>query len=286
MSGRLRGSARPSLAVVAVVGLLALVALASGERDGLPGPSGPHETPAALVDYALTAGLLVVAGLLAVLAYVLLTSRGLVRRRGFAERLGSLLVLLLVVGALSFSLSTGHRLPLSNLPFGTSAPSPSAGPDADAVRRQTPGSYSPRFRWIVPAVLGGLLLGAGLVVAVTRRRPSEPEEAAVAEALAAEVAETLHDLRAEGDARRAIVAAYARMERALGAQGVARRPAEAPHEYLARVIGELARAPAPMAALTRLYERARFSEHRLGVGERNEAIAALETIRDELRYAA
>ena len=44
--------------------------------------------------------------------------------------------------------------------------------------------------------------------------------------------ETIDDLRAEADPRRAVIAAYARMERALAAAGLPRSPAEAPDEYL------------------------------------------------------
>ena len=44
--------------------------------------------------------------------------------------------------------------------------------------------------------------------------------------------ETLDDLRAEADPRRAIIAAYARLERVLAANGVP-RTAETSDEYLA-----------------------------------------------------
>ena len=60
--------------------------------------------------------------------------------------------------------------------------------------------------------------------------------------------ETLDDLRAETDPRRAVIAAYARMERALAAYGLPRSPAEAPDEYLQRIFADLEvsrRAPPP-----------------------------------------
>ena len=58
-------------------------------------------------------------------------------------------------------------------------------------------------------------------------------------ALADVLDETLDDLRAETDPRRAVIAAYARMERALAAYGLPRRPSEAPDEYLQRIFADL-----------------------------------------------
>ena len=58
-------------------------------------------------------------------------------------------------------------------------------------------------------------------------------------ALADVLDETLDDLRAEADPRRAVIAAYARMERALAAYGLPRSPAEAPDEYLQRILADL-----------------------------------------------
>ena len=56
---------------------------------------------------------------------------------------------------------------------------------------------------------------------------------------AAAVDESLDDLRAEPDPRRAVIAAYARLERVLAAHGLPRKPAEAPLEYLGRMLAEL-----------------------------------------------
>ena len=81
------------------------------------------------------------------------------------------------------------------------------------------------------------------------------------EDLSSLVEETLDDLRDEPDVRLAIVRAYARMERVLERSGVPREEAEAPLEYVARVLLELDVRPAPVHALTELFERAKFSAH-------------------------
>lgn len=95
--------------------------------------------------------------------------------------------------------------------------------------------------------------------------------------------ETLDDLRRERDPRRAVIAAYARMERSLGGYGLPRRPAEAPLEYLGRVLAELAGSAAAARRLTRLFERAKFSEHSIDVTMKEDAIGAVAAVRDELR---
>jgi hypothetical protein len=126
-----------------------------------------------------------------------------------------------------------------------------------------------------------VLLVGGAVLLVRRRRSGPVGEEGAGDALAAAAVESLDDLRAEGDVRRAIIACYARMERALAAVGESRRPAEAPLEYLRRVLVSLA--PAPASRLTELFERAAFSVEPMGVPERERAIAALEALRAATR---
>ena len=96
--------------------------------------------------------------------------------------------------------------------------------------------------------------------------------------------EAIDDLRRDPDPRRAVIAAYARMERALTLYGVPRRPSEAPFEYLRRVGREL-EAEEPLAALTELFEVAKFSEHSVDESMRGRAIDALTAVRREVRAA-
>jgi hypothetical protein len=95
--------------------------------------------------------------------------------------------------------------------------------------------------------------------------------------------ETLDDLRAEADPRRAIIAAYARLERVLAANGIARRASETSDEYLARVLSNLELDSGAVERLTALFERAKFSQHDVDTAMKEEAIGALEQARDELR---
>jgi hypothetical protein len=139
--------------------------------------------------------------------------------------------------------------------------------------------------WIPIAIVFTATL-ATLFVAVAwmlRRELQEHPEQPLEERLAAIFDETLADLRAERDPRRAVIAAYVRMERLLGRSGMQRHPAEAPHEYVGRVLEDMVSSGSSVERLTALYERAKFSEHEIDPAMQAAAITALETIRDELR---
>ena len=82
-----------------------------------------------------------------------------------------------------------------------------------------------------------------------------------------------------------MIAAYARLERALAAYGLPRRPSEAPEEYVARILVDLDVGTASVRRLTALFERAKFSQHVVDEGMKDEAIVTLEELRAELRAA-
>jgi hypothetical protein len=138
------------------------------------------------------------------------------------------------------------------------------------------------------AIVFGLVAVAGAILAVNSRKkaarlrgiPTAPE------AVAAALDESLDDLRTDPDLRRAIVAAYARMEKVLGVVGLPRRPAEAPLEYLERALLALDTSGPSVRRLTDLFEWAKFSQHEPEPSMRDEAVDALEAVRDELRAPA
>jgi hypothetical protein len=147
--------------------------------------------------------------------------------------------------------------------------------------RKTTGAV--RFDWgpvIVVSSLTLLCLAAGAWLVLQRRR-SEPKREVAAE-LAVALERTIADLRAEPDPRKAVIAAYAQMEHALAGVGLRRMPDEAPREYLGRVLPEVGAQTASVERLTRLFERAKFSPHAIDAGMKEEAIAALESLRDDL----
>jgi len=103
----------------------------------------------------------------------------------------------------------------------------------------------------------------------------EEEMGARQEALRQAVLRSLEEVRADPDARRAIIGAYRLMEAALARTGLPRGPAEAPREYLSRALSALRLGPEAPRRLTILFERARFDDDELDLSLRDEAVAAL-----------
>ena len=114
-------------------------------------------------------------------------------------------------------------------------------------------------------------------VGETRESPTAP--------LAEVVEESLGDLRTEPDPRRAIIRCYARFERVAAASGLARQPWLTPMEFLREAMERLPVPRAAAAALTRLFELARFSDRVLGPRERGQALDALDEIKSAIEEA-
>jgi hypothetical protein len=145
--------------------------------------------------------------------------------------------------------------------------------------------YQPGISWLVVAAVLVLAVAAVTAYVISQRRARTGTRAneELAEQLALALDDALDDLRAEADPRRAIVAAYARMERVLAASGVPRHSAETADEYLGRVLLELAPGSDAVARLTDLFTQAKFSHHDVDATMKEDAIQALEQVRDELR---
>jgi Domain of unknown function (DUF4129) len=152
----------------------------------------------------------------------------------------------------------------------------------------TPDRYEPQFA-TGPILLVLVLVAIGVTAWYlsyrARRRRLEPMSEHLGPALADLLDETLDDLRAERDPRKAVIGAYARMEQALAAYGLPRDPAEAPDEYLGRILADLDVSRRATARLTALFSWAKFSGHDVAPEMKEEAIAALEAVRAELRAA-
>jgi hypothetical protein len=150
--------------------------------------------------------------------------------------------------------------------------------------KTVPFDWLPAIVVLSVAGVGAVAIGYALFRTPMRRVPTEAE---LAEQLSAVLDDSLDDLVAEKDPRRAVIAAYARMERTLAGAGLPREAAETPLEYLGRVLRELLHTSVDsVAKLTSLFEQAKFSPHRIDGGMKNEAIEALVAVRDELRTAA
>jgi hypothetical protein len=280
------GSAGRTLAVAAaVVVLVAVVAVASGGSTP-SGAVGAHRPSEGFLDAVVS--LFVVGMAIATVVVAVMVSffgryqpDGSPRKRkstvqSLVTFLVAMALLTIVVRSLAGSVGPRLRPP---------APQGAAGGgDSSAASAR----YEPEFTvWPVLAVaaLAGIAVVAWWLAARGRRQAREPHGTTPAEALADVLAETLDDLRAERDPRRAVIAAYARMERALAASGLPRDPSEAPEEYLRKILSDLAVTGRAAARLTSLFAWARFSGHDVRPEMKEEAIETLEQVQHELAAA-
>lgn len=141
---------------------------------------------------------------------------------------------------------------------------------------------SPTFEWpVLWATIVFVLVAVAVGVMRARMRPLVPlRELPFEEDVAATIESAIDDLEREPDARRAVIAAYARMEGVLGRHGLARRFSETPIEYLRRVLSRVTAHGEAVTRLTTLFERAKFSSHEIAGDAKHDAIAALREIRE------
>ena len=273
------------LAVAAVLLVAGLVAAASsGGRDM---PADVRRPGDRFLDLLFSFGLVGIAAAFAAAAVVYAfgwhLKLGEERLGGRASSLSMLLLGALVLGAIVYARRNRSG------PGSGEAPETPAELPGSADPTAAPTGYEPEFTTTPVLVALGALAAAALALWLARRgrrtgaapRLEGQTPASLEEVLAG----TLDDLRAEPDPRRAVIAAYARLEQALSAAGHPRRRSDAPAEYLSRVLREAAVSPLPVARLTSLFARAKFSPHEVGEAMRVEAIDALQDVREELRAA-
>ena len=273
------------LTTLGTLALVAVVAIAS--RGSTPsGQAGSRRPTDTLLDILLSLYIVALIGGVFLFAYLMAVRRANPSEpAGQRSRWSNMVVMLLFVGAaLLFARNfssrgfDGARTDLQQ-PTGTGEAIPTTlGPE----------SSDAEFAWIPVSIT--LLLLAVAVAGVwwsgrSRRRARGELVGPLADAVAVAVDESLDDLRAEPDPRRAVIAAYARLERVLAAYGLPRKTSEAPLEYLGRMLGELSVSPPAARRLTFLFERAKFSQHAMGPEMKEQAIVALERMRDDLAAA-
>ena len=283
MRGRAATAALPALVVL---GLVALVAIAA--TGSVPRGSSESRTPSdALLDTLFTLWIV------AVVAGGILLVYGLTQRKAIAKQMAStryprfsvasFLVFASVLAVMVWlfkSWKPDETPPAEEEPVFGGSTMPTVPTDTAPITQ-----YEPAISWLAVALVVGLVAVAVVAYVVSNRRSRRTSDAkaALARELVVALDEALDDLRAEADPRRAVIAAYARLERILAASGMARRPAETSDEYLERVLHDLALGSDAIARLTALFTRAKFSHHDVDTTMKEEAIGALEQVRDELR---
>lgn len=280
-------AAAVALSALVVVALVTVVAVAS--TGSTPGGTNASRPPSeALYDAFFTlllvaaalGGVLLVYGLTQRKAIALEVASGRYRRTGVV----SFLVVFGLFGAVTY-----WRLLEWDGPPAPEEEGEFAFPGQTELLPTLPEgaetSYEPSVSWVPLLVVAGLLIAAAVAFVIAERRSSggDPWRSTLARLLADVLDESLDDLRAEKDPRKAIIASYARLERVLAANGAPRLASETADEYLPRVLHDLELDPAAVVRLTDLFREAKFSQHEMGVALKDEAIGALEQVRDELR---
>jgi len=275
-------------AVAGLLGLLALVAFAAAGHAPAGGTSRPSASPpSVLSDYIATIALLLIPAGAFLVVYAAFLKRAYrdvpMKSAAFPLRATprpfAYIVMFFVV--LAIAVHWGHRR--TGASGGASPPVVSASDKSG--KGQQP--YDPHFQWLPMLVLGSLILGIGgsMMLLTWRRRQEEEEPDAMRVTVAQVLSETLEDLEREPDPRKAVIGAYAKMERTLAAKGFPREESEAPDEYLGRILAVVGASGHSVRRLTRLFERARFSEHEIDSGMKEDAIDSLTGLRAELLVA-
>jgi hypothetical protein len=274
---------RAAGATVGVLALLVVVALAaSGAGPATSGGDRDLVDPLATLLFVL--GAIWVAGLLVaspMMTGLTLTAGEPKPRRWHAEVLAGVIFFTVVIALLAVARRLRRGEGGENGPGAGPTETPTSPEGAGRVPTLDPATID----WLVVGIVFAAALVAFSILAAILIRPKgrTAPELEARKQLEKLLDETLDDLRRERDPRRAVIAAYARMERSLARYGLPRRPAEAPLEYLGRVLAQLTGSGAAARRLTRLFERAKFSEHSIDQRMKEDAIAAVGAVRDELR---
>jgi hypothetical protein len=278
-------SIRLALVALGLLALLGVVAFAS--RSGFSGSSNAKPTPG-YVSYAFTAFLIVFVLMIPIAAYTLVMQarEGEVERKSFKSRviqnfLTVALFSLIAFGVLYLKRHHAHLFHVN----AKALKSISARKGTHHTGKT--GAFQPTFEWPVLAVALAALAVGGVFAyrsyRARKRRTAVRLEPSVAEDFAAAIGDAIGDLEAEPDARRAVIAAYARMEGVLGRHGLRRKPSDTPVEYLGRVLDGLTSRSDAVARLTGLFEEAKFSRHEIDDPMKRDAIDALGAIRTDLQ---
>ena len=276
----------------ALTALLAVVAIAShAHRPGGGTTASTPHAPTLLFSYIASAALVLFPLGAAVVIWAMAQGRHQRLLAGESNWLRTLVSLGIMCALLAGAVYLNkHRI--GHHFFGGGPQTSHSGQVAKPGKppKQQPVTRQPEFQWaaagVAFAIIAGLA-GAAAYAYVRKRRGGDAwdREAALAVALDEVLKDSLDDLRAEPDPRRAVIRAYARMERTFAAYGVAREEAEAPLEYMARALDSLSVSVYSVRRLTQLFSRAKFSPHEVDAAMKDEAIEALVGLRAELEHA-
>lgn len=210
-------------------------------------------------------------------AYTALTTeRGRMERGGRARRRPNPMAIFLALAVVAIVLLLAPRSDGGG-EQGFVPALPGEGSLAEAPPAQDTGSA-----WALLLVIAAGFGALGAFVALSRPSDGDTDELLEIEDVVAAVEAAIYEIEMGGDPNETVIAAYRNMEAALGRAGLGRRTAEAPREYLRRVLNRYPIDHRSIDRLTDLFEHARFSERRLNRSSADEAIRALQEVREQL----
>ena len=192
-------------------------------------------------------------------------------------------VAVLLLGLAIFCVATVPLLSPTSAPLQSGAGAHPSAPAHSA--RNVPGrpADSVNLGWLVPvAVTFAILTPAAVVIRRRRLRRDEAVHAGETSAFGRAVRASIAALESERDPRTAILRAYARMERAFRDVEIVRAADETASEFLARTMRQLPVSAGAAAALTERFEEVRFSTHVITEADREQALASLHRVEQEL----
>lgn len=269
-----------TLAVIVTVVSIGFVAVSSARR---PPQSQPGE---GVPDLLKNLGVALALVYFAVGVYLVIVAlfNGQRRRpqRSTSKTLSGTLVLVSVVLLVSFWVTK-----FSPVSFPTLPESFRSRPKADQADTVSQVGIEKSVTWGLQ--LGFALVALMLVIAgivnLRKRRSRVPQALKVDKRalVAVSLDELLLDLDRELDPRRAVLLADHGMEVALAEHGFPRAMSETAQEHVQRVASELSLSNTAARTLTMLYGHAHFSVSEMTNADRESAIEALQSVRDELR---
>jgi hypothetical protein len=279
-------------AVLAGAGAITLTALVAAASGAYRSESARLQigNPRWVVDVAVAGIVVLGAVTLVVLFFFFLPAGGggwrtvtrMRARSTWRERMLLTLLVLSPLLAATLAVSIGSREPPPPVPV---TGQPPEGPRIPGSTNEKSPAQSERGGvdwWVVAALVAAAGGGASVAAGIARRRrhPGAPgADGEEREQLLGAIDDSLDALAAEPDARRAVVAAYARMERLLARVAIQRAPYETPLEYLQRLMVRFGGDARPAAELTDLFEEAKFSHHPVSSAMKQRALTALIDLR-------
>lgn len=222
-------------------------------------------------------------------------------QRGIGRAKGGAAAAVVALGLLILLWGTGEGRGLVRPPQGDAelpgpgeVPTLSPPPDVAAVTTiASEGDGMPAIDWGQVAIALFLILVLGIVLKWLLSRDWEQDHTelddepvgdrellleATGEAARARVL-------AEGDPRNAVVACWVALEDAAERGGMLRDPAETSAEFTRRVLATWSVDEPTLDELAALYREARFSRREITPDHRDRAVAAMESVHDQLRHA-